>query len=553
MGAKQRGTKLWTGGIVPYEIDPTLGNEAAIRAAIITFEQQTNLRFVQRYRQDDYIRFSKQTRGFANSDSLGRKGGRQYVNASVSVTKTLLHEMGHAVGLAHEHQRHDRDDFVIFHEDRAGGEAVQYEKEDMEARTATYDFESLMHYDAGNPINPIFESKTGIPTPDKIGINQTFTVTDLLFLETLFPAAPVIRRTDGEGGAGEVHQTSTVAVPDVNNSSVAFVANAVQNGSGNYHFVMWKLSDIGEVRRMPEPAGAEGGSAFDVQMVSIGSWFVSAMADADGELLLITHDATGARAKDSGNQAGEIRGHHVVALPGWRVLTACITGSDGLLLITWQVGTDGSVVRLADTGTNGPPAASPASVVIQANPTSQIVAVLYRGASSNLVVSTWRVSDTSIDFIADSGDQIGKGDLASLSMTPTGHLVVACRDASGDLLLIPFTFNVDGADLQRIVGAEGHAGGVRDVAVIQRPYGLLTAVIADDGHVLLIKWGMDGGGTLNRLGESGTQAGEGSVISAAALHFAAKATVVTAVRAGNGDLLPIIWDDVDGPGDLTVA
>jgi hypothetical protein len=155
--------------------------------------------------------------------------------------------------------------------------------------------------------------------------------------------------------------------------------------------------------------------------------------------------------------------------------------------------------------------------------------------------------------MADSAEQMGESDLSQVVLAPTGHLVVVCRDADGDLLLIPFTTNADGADITRIDGGEGRAGQIRELAATPRPYGVLTALISDSGNVLLIKWGIDAAGTLQRLGESGTQAGEGSVISVTALPFADKATICTAVRNGSGDLLPIIWDDVDGPGELTVT
>ena len=53
--------------------------------------------------------------------------------------------------------------------------------------------------------------------------------------------------------------------------------------------------------------------------------------------------------------------------------------------------------------------------------------------------------------------------------------------------------------------------------------------------------------SLNAVG-----AGEGSQLSATALPFVNQVTVCTAVRNGSGDLLPITWDDVDGPGELSV-
>lgn len=550
MAAQERGTDLWRGGILPYEINPDLGNQATIAAAIVTFEQQTNLRFVQRLGQDDYIRFSKQTRGNANS-KLGRQGGQQYVNASLNSESVILHELGHAVGMVHEHQREDRDDFAIFHEDRVTEDPEQYEKADLEARTEKYDFESLMHYHAGNPANPIFESRTGLPAPGDIGSKGSLTVTDKTFLEHLYPAAPVIRRTDGEGGAGEVLHTSSLAAAGVN--STAVVANAIQNGSGNYQVVLWRVQDNGVLLRMGDPAGATGGPATSARMVAVGPLYVSAMRDADGELLLITHDANFARLDDSGNQAGEVGDLDIVALDGSRVLTTCISASGRLLNIVWEVQPNGSVARLFDSGVDGSQVRQVSCVVLQQGPTVQVVAILSTDDSSRLVLSTWRVTGGSVDLMADSGNQMGTADLCQVVLAPTGHLVVVCRDGSDNLLLIPFTTNADGADITRVNGGEGRGGEIREVAAIARPYGVLTALISDSGDVLLIKWGVSAAGQVERLGESGTQAGEGTAISVTALPFPDKATVCTAVRNGSGDLLPITWDDVDGPGELTIV
>ena len=62
VGARPKDIDLWRGAIVPYEINPDLGNIVAVETAIKTLEHQTNVRFVGRYLQDDYIRFSKKPR-----------------------------------------------------------------------------------------------------------------------------------------------------------------------------------------------------------------------------------------------------------------------------------------------------------------------------------------------------------------------------------------------------------------------------------------------------------------------------------------------------------
>jgi hypothetical protein len=550
MGSSAEDVRLWQGGIVPYEINPDLGNIVAIHTAIKTFEQQTNVRFVARYLQEDYIRFSKQTAGNPNSRE-GRQGGRQFVNASLNDVGSIMHEIGHAIGMMHEHQRDDRDDFVIFHPERVTENADQYELQDTESRTEKYDFQSLMHYNSGDPSNPVFESLTGTPPPAQIGSQGALTITDKTFLEALYPSAPVIRRTDGEGGADAVLQTSAIVVMSVNNTAI--LANAIRNKSGNYQLVLWRIRENGVVLRMPDPPGATGGEAFGVQIVPVGRFFVSAMKDADGELLLISHGNTFARLNDSQGQAGEVRDLHVVALSDRLVLTPCISASGRLLAIVWEILPDGSIVRRFDSGSNGPEAKSVSSVVFKTNGSTQLVAILYTDDSSKLVLSTWRVDGSSIVLLADSAGAMEKGDAGQVLSSGAGQLIVVCRDRNRRLLLIPFRVADDGSAVSRLSGGEGRAGKVREVAAVARPYGLLTAVISDSGHVLLIKWEVKAEGAIARLGQSGTQAGEGSALSVAALPFPDQATVCTVVRDSSANLLPITWDDADGPGELDVV
>lgn len=64
---------------------------------------------------------------------------------------TLIHEIGHAFGMIHEHQRPDRDEYVIIQEENLakgfGGlqRKVNFDEQDAELVTP-YDFLSIMHY-----------------------------------------------------------------------------------------------------------------------------------------------------------------------------------------------------------------------------------------------------------------------------------------------------------------------------------------------------------------------------------------------------------------------
>jgi hypothetical protein len=65
---------------------------------------------------------------------------------------TLMHELGHALGLIHEHQRPDRDAYVTIHGENVAGNILNMQVQVNFDRQASkqltpYDFLSIMHYD----------------------------------------------------------------------------------------------------------------------------------------------------------------------------------------------------------------------------------------------------------------------------------------------------------------------------------------------------------------------------------------------------------------------
>lgn len=105
--------------------------------------------------------------GFGRSDSIGRKGGRQFITFSLIdvLNNTALgrglvhHELGHAVGLYHEHQRMDRDDFVtVLPFCIQAGRASNFDTR-LGIPTGPYDQSSIMHYFANT-----FSIAPGCPT-----------------------------------------------------------------------------------------------------------------------------------------------------------------------------------------------------------------------------------------------------------------------------------------------------------------------------------------------------------------------------------------------------
>ena len=155
-GKKQDGSPcIWPGGTVPYVIDDDVPGRERVLQAIRTWDTKTVLRFVERTPQhQDYLRFTtgavsgtylcEDDRPGEQIFQVGSGGGSNY--------EILLHGIGHAIGLAHEMQRSDRDQWVrVFRENIA---ATPYARGNWHPHIGAdlgigpYDYRSIMTYDA---------------------------------------------------------------------------------------------------------------------------------------------------------------------------------------------------------------------------------------------------------------------------------------------------------------------------------------------------------------------------------------------------------------------
>jgi len=108
----------WPGGTVYYALDPGLSPAlvSLVNSAITywqtTTANTTNINFVQRTNQTNYVTFIDSSIGPASS-GVGCIGGQQYIyiNSNCS-TGNVIHEIGHAAGFWHEQSRSDRDTYI---------------------------------------------------------------------------------------------------------------------------------------------------------------------------------------------------------------------------------------------------------------------------------------------------------------------------------------------------------------------------------------------------------------------------------------------------------
>jgi hypothetical protein len=144
----------WTNGIIYYRFGAEFTQDEIekILMAMITWEIKTNIKFTHSLKNTYIVHILKRTDG-VSSATAGMKN-IAYLRLSYFDQNTLLHELGHIIGLQHEHQRPDRTKYIQVNWDnlkkqkavlmnywRMNNSSFLYDYTKYK-----YDYRSVMHY-----------------------------------------------------------------------------------------------------------------------------------------------------------------------------------------------------------------------------------------------------------------------------------------------------------------------------------------------------------------------------------------------------------------------
>src|SRR5580700_11139306 len=237
--------KVGTQYQIPYVIESGTGDLSTLNAAIAQFNSTfSNIQFVAYTSQTDYVNFYFDPNNYSGEceATVGRAGGEQQVGGSGSCTlPTILHELGHTIGLWHEQSRPDRNTYVSVNYDNLIKGSISNFNQiyDNAQETTLFDYASIMEYPAfsfSRNGGPAIESiPAGIPLSNLTG----YSTADIDGIERLYGKAPTsVTVTSNPPGLQVIVDGATVTTPQVYNWALGSthslnVPSGVQSQSGD--------------------------------------------------------------------------------------------------------------------------------------------------------------------------------------------------------------------------------------------------------------------------------------------------------------------------------
>ncbi len=203
-------TRHWPDNRIYYNINQSLPNPSRVTQAINAIEEVTNLEFVVRTGESNYIDFVYDATGC--SSFLGMIGGRQDIRlADWGTMGNVIHEICHALGMLHEHSKKGRGNFINIVSaniiERYAHNFTEFAKSvNTPSSPEGFDFQSIMLYSSNSfskNNNPTITRKDGSTWSVQ---RQFLSADDIAMINTLYPPIAVTMR-DADNN---VYETVTI-------------------------------------------------------------------------------------------------------------------------------------------------------------------------------------------------------------------------------------------------------------------------------------------------------------------------------------------------------
>ena len=304
-------SQLWPAVSGVYEIPYTIEAGTPILASVISYVNSTLSGVVQLVPQTseaNYVTFNfdpNELSGYCEA-TVGMAGGQQFIGGSINCSFTgICHEIGHAIGLLHEHQRPDRNSYVVLNTANADKPFLLGNFDlfaDNFQTIGLYDYASVMHYPAFSFTKnnlPVLESiPAGIPLSNTTG----YSAGDVDAIKRLYGFAPsTVTIVTNPPGLAIIVDGTTYTSPQtfswtLNSRHTLNLPPDPQltnpNDGATYEFARWNdggarshaITVIGGSGALTSPAAMPATTVYEANYVRLWPFSISASPAASGSV-----------------------------------------------------------------------------------------------------------------------------------------------------------------------------------------------------------------------------------------------------------------------------